>query len=189
MLTKISIEETQKIINSIKNNQIIILPSDSIYGISASALDYNNLIRINKIKQRNLYQHLIILFASYEQLLSFIDIDDNTLKQIHEYEKNNINKPISFLIEVQNLNIISKNNLKDNKILFRVVKHKILQKIIKQSGPIYSTSVNLNKENPIIDISKLNYFEGIDLLCYDIEFQNKTKPSIIYDVNNKTQIR
>jgi len=73
-------EKMTQAINLLKENKIIILPTDTIYGLSA-LVNNKNMVKINKLKNSELFKPLIILVADFNQANLFIDIDQE-IKEI-----------------------------------------------------------------------------------------------------------
>lgn len=148
----------------IKNEKVIIIPTDTIYGFSSLDICEG---RIRDIKKRD-DKPFLYLISNIEQL-SFFNIDFG--KYIDILEKNWPNM-ITFLM---------KNN-KNEKIGIRFPDNDFLIKIIDKIGkPIVSTSVNysgepiLNNENEIIK----EFYEKVDLIVIDKNYKLSMSSTIV----------
>lgn len=158
-----------KIIDNIKNNKIIIMPSDTIYGFLSLA-DQEN--RIRKIKKRETKPFLNLI--SSIDMLSSLDIDKNKYSDI-------LNKywpgPITFIML----------NNKNNTIGVRMPDDIVLKNIINSVGePLLSTSVNYAEETYINEIDEIisEFKDQVDMVVVDKNFSPKTASSIV-DISKK----
>ncbi|WP_303662210.1 L-threonylcarbamoyladenylate synthase [Williamsoniiplasma luminosum] len=166
MLTK---EQIANAVANLKDNRIIILPTDTIYGLS-SIVNSTNKIRINELKKAEKNKELITLFSKYKQLKNVVKID----KEIKKFIKTHQNTTI--ILKTQN-----------GTIALRRPKRKDLNKILNQVGLIYSTSVNTHGEPPLFSQSELKKFHKTVNLYFDQEYN--AAPSRIFDWENKIWVR
>ncbi|ATZ18489.1 tRNA threonylcarbamoyladenosine biosynthesis protein [Williamsoniiplasma somnilux] len=157
-------------IEKLKKNKIVILPSDTIYGLSA-LFNLENEKRINVVKQAPLDKKNIVLFSS--------------IKQAQQYGLYLTDEIINILKSTNPTTVI----LLDQKetIAIRIVKRKDIAKIIKKVGPIFSSSVNLHSQHQIGDQKKLSEFVFDIELFWDGELNSQ--PSKIYNSLTKEWIR
>ncbi|QBQ08180.1 tRNA threonylcarbamoyladenosine biosynthesis protein [Spiroplasma gladiatoris] len=151
-------------VDMLNNNEIIILPTDTIYGLSA-IINKKNQNNINKIKKCNEEKPLIILVANFKQAKEFIDLNKDVKKILKCKEPTTV---------------IYKKNTSNLTYAIRLVKRKDLKKIIKKTGPIFSTSVNITGEKFINNKKDLEAFLGIKY-CFFTE-KSAEKPSKIIDL-------
>ncbi|EOA07179.1 Hypothetical protein MYEA_4420 [Mycoplasma yeatsii 13926] len=161
--------EENKAIELLKQNKIIILPTDTIYGLSA-VYSLENERQINKIKKADLNKRLIILISSLDQLKD-LDIVDQTDKEL--------------LLSDQPTTVIFKT--KDSSVAVRLVKRQDIKNIINTVGPIISTSVNFHKFEPLKTKIDLENFNKDIVVFFDKELNGSA--SRIYDSINKKYIR
>jgi L-threonylcarbamoyladenylate synthase len=119
--------EIRAAIAALSHNEIVILPTDTIYGISAIVSE-DNARRINTIKKSALDKPLIILISNLEQASQFVTVDEVFTKNIQTTDPTTV---------------ISKKVGADTTYALRLVSRPDLQQIIEAVGPIYSTSVNV----------------------------------------------
>ncbi|CBW53864.1 Conserved hypothetical protein [Mycoplasma mycoides subsp. capri LC str. 95010] len=166
MLTDIKIN---KAVELLKNNQIIILPTDTIYGLSA-IYSLENQIRVNQVKNADITKPLIVLISSLDQL-NDLEITDLTDKD--------------YLLNDEPTTVIFKT--KSSSIAIRLVKREDVKQIINKTGPIISTSVNLHNFKPLIKENDLiNFNKNIEVF-FDTQLNNK--PSKIYSSIIKKYLR
>ncbi len=167
------------ILKRIKNEEIFILPTDTIYGISAVITNPDLKNKINAIKKSPKNKNLIVLVHSVKEAAKLAIL---TKKEISILKKH---YPTTVLC---NLNPDYKNKeiVIGNIIALRIVKNKFVRKIIKEVGPLFSTSANLSKN---IYVGTLDSFKQlkVDFIIFDEE--NKNIESSIYDATIKKYIR
>ena len=138
---------TQRIIAG----EIIIYPTDTLYGFGADATNSDAISKINQIKMRKSPLSIII----------------NNLNDINEYAETNrliLDKINSILPGPYTVLLKSKNNSKISPYIqcgseligIRVINNKFCNSIIEHiKKPIVTTSVNLHGKNPMTDINKI----------------------------------
>ncbi|QGS52418.1 Sua5/YciO/YrdC/YwlC family protein [Spiroplasma tabanidicola] len=155
-------------IKLLKSNEIIILPTDTIYGLSALVSEENR-IKINKKKNSSLDKPLIILVSSLDQASKFIDLNEEIIK---------------VLKDDQPTTAIFKKEFANETYAIRLVKRKDICEIIENVGPIFSTSVNISNEKFLSNQTELENFIG-KKNCFYTDFLD-AKPSKILDFTSKS---
>lgn len=156
--------QIQKAVKLLIADQVIILPTDTIYGLSA-IVSLENQQKINELKRRQFFQPIIVLFSRFQQIEDFVDLTEQTIT----YLKSPIPTTVVFAIRDDPKQTLA----------LRLVKRKDLQKIIDEVGPIFSTSVNNHGGNPINDLKELTNFNKQIPVFYDEKAE--AKPSRIYN--------
>ncbi|AOG61046.1 tRNA threonylcarbamoyladenosine biosynthesis protein [Spiroplasma helicoides] len=157
-------EQIKRAINLLIKNDVIILPTDTIYGLSARAIT-DNQNKINNMKKSELNKPLIILVANVEQAKRFIDLTKEANDLLNSKEPTTV---------------ISK--LKDSQTTYaiRLVKRDDIKEIITKVGPIYSTSVNISDEPHLKNKKDLEEFIDMDHCFFTENLENS--PSNIVDL-------
>lgn len=143
----------KKIVSEIKKGNLVIIPTDTVYGISA---DMNNIKAIQKVyecKQRDNNKPLLLLVDSLEMLKKYT-------KNLSPLEEEIIQKYLPGKLTI----LLHKNDKVSDKITagsdlvgIRMPDNKELQKIIKEVGrPIISTSANISGQNTITNPKMLD---------------------------------
>ncbi|PPE06037.1 Sua5/YciO/YrdC/YwlC family protein [Williamsoniiplasma lucivorax] len=166
MLTK---QQISQAIQDLKNKQIIILPTDTIYGLSGM-VNQENKLQINRLKQADENKQIIVLFACFKQLKGLVTIT----KEIKQFFKAN-----------KNTTVVLKGE--DETFAVRPQVRKDLKKIICRSGLIYSTSVNKHGQQPLFTQADLKSFDSKVNLYFDQEYS--ANPSRIFDWEKKVWLR
>ena len=138
---KIDAEELKIICNFIKNGEIVIFPTETVYGIGANALDENAIRKIFKAKGRPSDNPLIVHLADKKQI-------HEIAKNITEVEQKLIDAfmPGPFTIILERKPIIPNNVTAGlDTVAVRIPENEIARKIISYANlPIAAPSANVS---------------------------------------------
>ena len=147
----------QKAEKILKNDGVVVLPTDTLYGLIASAFSKKAIEKIYKIKERDKSKPLIVLISKIEDLKKFeIKGDFSTL----------FIPKVSILVSCKSpkFKYIHRGT---GEIAFRLISHKNknLFNLIEKVGPIVAPSCNRENDNPAETIKEAKeYFrEHVDL--------------------------
>ena len=171
----------------LKDGNILIHPTESIWGLGCDAFNKLAVNLIFKIKKRNKNKNFILLIKS-------LDSFDYYLKNINKSDKDFLQKhwpgPYTFLIKY---NKQLPEHLKNNtgKIALRVSNHLPTKQLFKTyNGYIVSTSANISGKNNLDDPNEIiNFFEYDEMAYYDEILGENITPSKIIDLESRTVIR
>ena len=178
-MQKITKENESLIIKYFKENKILIMLTDTVYGIMALATKKNE-IKINKLKKSNIDKKISIIFPNKEVLFKY-------LKNIDKEKEKIINQKLPGKYTLI-LNLKDFSNFKRDDFGIRITTNKYLQNIIEQVGPILATSCNISKEKICKNTEEIEeVFKNEDvILVMDKEANNKA--STIIDLTNDIKI-
>ena len=165
------------IIKTLKENGLVIMPSDTVWGIFGTISPENN-IKINKIKGASSTKPISIMFSDVDQAKNYVD-------ESHWEKLDELGEGLTYILKSSQL-------LEDligyETVGVRIVDH--YSDFIKETGPLFTTSANVHgKDTPEKrdEIDKL-FEDKVDLIVG--ELQNKNKPStIISFIKGKEVIR
>ena len=106
-------------VDVLKSDGIIIVPTDTVYGLAISSTSDVAIKKIYEIKRRNLEKKLPLVVDSYDRLKSICDIDDDKLKRLHAYYPGK-------------LTLVLKKKNSDETIAVRMINNEIINKIIEK---------------------------------------------------------
>jgi L-threonylcarbamoyladenylate synthase len=160
----------------IKKNKIIILPTDTVYGIGTKINDKESLKKIYQIKKRDFTKPIAILFYSLEQIKDIVIIDIKIIK-------------ISLFFWPGALTLIVKttpsfyNSTKEKKIGIRIPNHKLALNLLKDKGPLRVTSVNDSGQPPLNNFEEIlnKYKHQVDYI-YPNNQKNSNTSSTVIDI-------
>lgn len=145
--------DVEKIVKEIKKGNLVIIPTDTVYGISA---DMNNEKAIEKVfeaKQRDKNKPLILLASNLEMLKKYV-------KKISPLEEKIIKKYMPGRLTMLFLKNEEVSDLVTAGSFFvgiRIPDDLNLIKIINKVGnPIISTSANISGENTVTNVKNID---------------------------------
>ena len=141
------------VVNVIKKGGVVLIPTDTIYGISCDATNIDAIKKVYDIKERNYNNPLLILVSSIEMLNEYV-------KEINDTEKELIDMFWPGKLTI----LLKKNNKIDNLVTagseyvgVRIPDNKYLIDMIEKIGkPLISTSANKSGDEPVINPSILD---------------------------------
>jgi len=138
-------------LETLKNNQTILYPTDTVWGIGGDATSEEAVQKIFDIKQRAESKSLIILVDGVAMLKEYVsDIPEKVIELLRKTEK-----PTTIIYK--NPRGLAKNVIaQDNTVAVRIVKHTFCEQLISSFGkPIVSTSANVSGEATPISFEKI----------------------------------
>ena len=166
--------------------KIVLMPTDTIWGITCDATNEFSIERVFKLKKRNKLKSLILFFPNITPGEKIVGPLSNKIKKIIK----NALKPTTIIYK-NHQNSIGNIKLKDNSIAIRVVKDRRCKKIISLLGkPIIATSANVSGEKNPNDFDEISQkiIDGVDFVT---KMKNKNKfnqPSIIISIDENDKI-
>ena len=163
----------KEIVNKILNNEIGIIPHDTVPGI-ISRMTTKNALKINLIKKRDPKKGFIILIPS----LKHIDLlTQSILASTTELIKKHWPGPLTIIFN-KNKNICQTISGHAETIALRFPKHELLNNILSSiDEPLISTSANISGE-----LSMSNYvLSNVDFTYGDLTIDSTKEPSTIVD--------
>lgn len=134
----------------LKNDGIIVLPTDTIYGFAIDSYSEKAFNKIYEIKKRNLSKKLPLVVDTYERLTSLCEIKREQLRRLQKYYPGR-------------LTLVLKRKDSDESVAVRMINNEIINKIIeKLDRPLMLTSANISGKKTSDDILKIiDEFDGL----------------------------
>lgn len=122
--------------------EVILYPTDTVWGLGCDATNFEAVEKIYKIKQRAASKSLIVLVDSLAMLQAYVGEIPQTAIDILQQAT----RPTTIIYN--NPKGFAKNTIaEDNTIAIRIVQHEFCQQLLQQFGkPIISTSANISGE-------------------------------------------
>ncbi len=168
-------------IKFLKRGYTVVLPTDTLYGICADALNFRAVERIYKLKHRRKDKPLIVLLASTDWLKEFFFIKEIPPSAeelfLSEY-------PISVILPVRGFDWISRGS---GKIAFRVVKRGFIKRFLEiYKRPLVAPSANWEGFPPARDAFQALLYFGNGVAVYYNGGVLKGEPSALVEIENNT---
>ncbi len=177
------VQQQEFFIDEFKKNKILILPTDTLYGISA-LFTVENITHINKIKQSNTQKKLSIIAPSFDRIKEHFVVHDpmyiqECFKKYHG---------VTYILSPKKTSpyfSFFQEWFEDTTIWVRIIKHPIQQFVEQLGEPIISTSANITGEpnHTTIETLREQLTEQVDYIVdQGIIFG---KPSVLVFVDEK----
>lgn len=175
----------KEIIDVINNDGIVIMPTDTIYGIVAKATNEDVIKRVYSLKKRDDRKPMLILVSDNEMLKNYVS-------SINKVEQTLIDNlwpgPLTIIFDKKNISDLLTGGLPT--VGVRIPNNKEMLDIISSVGvPLLSTSVNLSGEKSATCVSNINktMLDNVDFV-YDNGECNDVPSTIIRVVNGEVKI-
>lgn len=167
------------------NGKIGIIPTDTIYGISCTASNKDLVLKIYKIKSRDLKKPFIILISSVKDLSKFgIFLISNDERIISKYWPG----PVSIVFDI-NEDRYEYLHRGTNTLAFRVPRYNKLVELLKNTGPLVSTSANITDSEPTRKINDaVKIFKNKVDFYLDVGPLNNPPSKVVRIVNGRELI-
>ena len=169
-------------ISALKNGQLTIAKTDTIYGILAAANSEKAVERLYEVKRRPLDKPVIILVANID------DIPDLTPSIKRKYQEISKNRPTTIVTKVSPdfLPHLPKNS---GTLAFRVVPESPLAELIRTVDLLVAPSANPSREEPAKNVTEaVNYFHELVPIYVDSGEVTDAQPSQIVRINEDGEI-
>lgn len=175
-----------KLIKSeLESGHVLVLPTDTIYGLSCLANNKEAISKIYKIKGRKKLKPFITLVSSIAMAKRYAHINKkqfSILKKIWQEKR-----PTTIILKAKKNNRLETVS-QEGKISFRLPKSDFLIKMIRREQvPLVSTSLNKSGQAPIINVKNLDKVFTSKLspdFVLNTGPSKNTKPSRIIDLSS-----
>lgn len=151
--------------------KIGILPTDTVYGIHCLALNSTSIERVYAVKQRPEVMPFITLISETRELELFgVVPDEFVLQQLNEFWP----APNTLVLKTITGDFRS----------FRVTNYDFINSILRETGPLLSTSANVHGQPCINNIEEAVSVFGDKVDFYVDAGELHNKPSSVYKLSN-----
>jgi len=141
----LSKNDINEIAETIANGNLIVYPSETVYGIGANIFDEAAIKKVFVAKNRPFDMPLSVGVADKEMVSTIAEIDEHAEKLIDRFMPG----PLTIIMKKKDCvsDIVTSNS---RKVGIRIPDHPAAIQIIKKTGPIVATSANLHsKPDPV----------------------------------------
>lgn len=126
---------------------MIAFPTDTVYGLAASADDEVARRRIYTIKGRPVGLPLILMVAAESQLEGYVHVDSRAEAMIRKWWPG----PLTLILHAVGGGTLG----------VRIPKHKVALGLLRHAGPLMTTSANLHGEEPAMTADEAGKLDGV----------------------------
>ena len=173
-----------KQVQSIKNGEVVLFPTDTVYGIGCNPYDENAVDRVYRLKKRNRIKPLPILGYSKYDLESIVKFDDITNRITDKFWPGQLTIVLPLIDDK-----LKKLSGGLTTLAVRVPNNKCTLSLLKECKLIIGTSANISGEKPFTDPKNIeNGVPDCDVLLNDGEIQSSGTSTIIEIKNGGIRI-
>lgn len=171
------------------NSEIIILPTDTLYGICASAFNKKSVERIYDIKGRDENKPFIILISKLKDLEDF-GIDEELIKKHKKLFSKVWPGKVSVILPIQKkfLKKFEYLHRGTGKLAFRLPAKKSVVALLKKFDSIVAPSANPQGLKPAETIKEAKKYFGDKIDLYIAGGRLKGSPSTIIEMTNDGEV-
>ena len=169
--------------NILENDGVVVLPTDTLYGLVANVKSKKAVEKIYKIKERDKSKALIVLISSLKDLDIFdIKIDKEQAKILEKFWPGKV----SVILPCKN-NKWKYIHRGTKSIAFRMIgeRNKNLFNLIKKVGPLVAPSANKESGKPAETIKEAKNYFGDKVDIYIDGGKKIDEPSTLIGFDNK----
>ncbi|MEI8174694.1 MAG: L-threonylcarbamoyladenylate synthase [bacterium] len=182
MLLKQNIWNNENLIKVLENDGVVVMPTDTLYGIVGKAQNINVVNRIYEIRKRAPNKPCIVLISDISELSKFsINISKeqkDLLEQcwFFDFVQDFQPQPVSIILDCpdDSLEYLHRGT---KTLAFRVPAQQELRNLLTKTGPLIAPSANLEGLPPAVDISEARKYFGDSISLYIDGGMIKGKPS------------
>ncbi len=179
--SKIDINKIKEAAIQIKRGNLVIFPTETVYGIGADAFNSKACKKIFKVKKRAADNPLIVHICDLKQLNKIAFVDDKTLEKIRILWPG----PVTFILKRKSLPKVVTAGL--DTVAVRMPSNKIALSLIKELGrPIAAPSANISTFPSSTEVSHAVYdFRGKVSMIIDGGKSRFGIESTVVDISRK----
>nr|WP_299069750.1 L-threonylcarbamoyladenylate synthase [uncultured Allomuricauda sp.] len=181
------IEEINNCIEKLKKGNLILYPTDTVWGIGCDATNPDAVKKVYALKRREDTKALICLVANQAMLERHVEQVPEVAYDIMDLAQ----KPTTIVFE-QPKGIAKNLIAEDNTLAIRVASDKFCQYLINKFGkPIVSTSANISGETTPKQFKEISQeiLKGVDYVVNLPEENKNPSPSSIIKLSNDGQVK
>lgn len=189
-LEKITDLEMGIVVDYLKRSKVVVLPTDTVYGLSALASDQKAVRKIYALKRRESKKPLVILMKSFCMLREYCNLSRKQYLYLKEGLKGE--RPLTVILKSKDGKLKHLANEKGGLAVRIPRRSDFLIKLLKKiNQPIVSTSLNISGQKEIENlenIEKIFDLKDDDLILDGGELKNE-KTSRIEDISDMKNIK
>jgi L-threonylcarbamoyladenylate synthase len=176
--------DEKNLVTVLKNGGIAVIPTDTIYGVVASAFHKDAVERIYQVKKRDTTKACIVLIGDFSDLQLF-DIRLNTWQK--KFIEQHWPGPLSIIIDMpdERFSYLHRGN---QSIAFRLPEDNELRTLVHQAGPLIAPSANPEGAMPAETIEQAQKYFGDTVDYYKDEGQRIGEPSTLVKLNTENYV-
>lgn len=136
---------------AIDDGELIIYPTETVYGLGADALDSGAIERVFGAKDRPRTNPIAMAVPSVEVALDYVEPDDDTI----EFMESFLPGPVTVICQ-KGPDIPSELTGGRDRVGIRIPDYDLTQRLLSMTPPLTATSANVSGMEPIRDVDDLD---------------------------------
>jgi L-threonylcarbamoyladenylate synthase len=150
------------LVNTLAEGGVVIMPTDTIYGIVGQAKNRETVEKIYSLKKRQPEKPCIILVHDVSVLEKFsVILSAKQISTLNQYWPG----PVSIIVDCPNDDLFYLHR-GTNTLAFRIPKNENLRLLLSVTGPLIAPSANTEGANPAEDINQAREYFGVGVDLY-----------------------
>ena len=137
----------QRAAQLLRGGAVLAFPTDTVYGLGASADDEVAQRRIYQIKGRPAGMPLILMVAAESQLEGLVHVDSQAEAMMRRWWPG----PLTLILHAKGGGTLG----------VRIPKHKVALNLLRHAGPLMTTSANQHGREPAMNAEEASALEGV----------------------------
>jgi len=131
----------------VRSGAVLAFPTDTVYGLGASADDELARKRIYQIKGRPVGMPLILMVAAESQLEGYVHVDSRAESMMRRWWPG----PLTLILHAKGGGTLG----------VRIPKHKVALGLLRHAGPLMTTSANIHGREPAMSAEEAGTLSGV----------------------------
>lgn len=173
-------QKVQEVIEALKRGELVVYPTETVYGLGANALDEAAVKRVYMVKKRPFDMPLSIAVRDLDMLERIAVLEEGERKLV----KRLMPGPLTLLVTKRPLipDILTSASIE---VGIRIPNHPLALKLIERFGPLTSTSANIHaKRNPATTLDVMHELGDMVRYYLDCGASILGEPSTIVQLKN-----
>ncbi len=179
--------EIENIITHLKRGNIILYPTDTVWGLGCDATNADAIDKLNALKKRPNSKNLICLVSDFKMLQQYVEEVPEVAYDVLKYA----NKPTTIIYD-DPIRIAENLIADDNSLGIRVARDPFLSKLLRSfKKPIVSTSANFSGEPSPKSFKEINETlkDKVDYISKAPDNSKFNKPSAIIKIGMDSSVK
>ena len=178
----LSEKELEEIVATLKSGELVVFPTDTLYGLGADPFNESSIKKVFIAKNRPFDMALSIAVSNERMMESVAVLNDQARKIIRKFMPG----PITIML-TKKPSIPDMLTSGANTVGIRIPDHPLAIRLIDRFGPITATSANLHSHKGPVDATMpIKDLKGHVRICIDCGKTKYSEPSTIVDVSDGT---
>ena len=166
-------------VSALKNGDIIVYPTDTLYGLGADINNDDAVRKVFEVKKRPFNDPLSVAVSDFAELEKIADADERTRKLVKQFLPG---KLTLILKKKESISDMVTGGL--GKVAIRIPNNKIALEILTSFGPITATSANIHGLKTPYIINEINMQLKENVAVYLDNGRLKGQPSTIVELTD-----